>query len=120
MALTNFVFASSGNSHTPNDPPIKTTERSSLSIQKVFLGDVENRVLYVDFAAVSEHIIELNILRDGKLMMQDKVDDLPDSTIYEVNLEVIREGTYIVELVMDKDIKIQKEITVQWILEWSP
>ena len=113
MALSSLTFASSGSSIEPNDPPLKSTaEPSALSVQKVFLGDVENRVLYVDFAAVSENIIELNILRDGKLMMQDNVEDLPESTIYEVNLEVIRHGSYTVELVTDKDIKIQKEITV--------
>ena len=114
MALTNLAVAGSGDGSKPNDPPVKVVaENAPLSVEKVFLGDVENRVLYVDFAAVSEQIIELNILKDGKLMMQDDVNDLPGSTIYEVNLEIIREGTYTVELVTNKDIKIQKVITVQ-------
>ena len=107
------MVANSSDLGKPNDPPVKTTaEDASLSVEKVFLGDVENRVLYVDFAAVAEHISELNILREGKLMMHDDVNDLPDSTIYEVNLEIIRHGTYVIELVTDKDIKIQKEITI--------
>ena len=114
LALSQTLIANTSDPVKPNDPPVKTTsDNAALSVEKVFLGDVEERVLYVDFAAVTEHIKELNILRNGKLMMQDDVNDLPDSTIYEVNMEVIRPGTYVVELVTEQDIKIQKEITVQ-------
>ena len=55
----------------------------------------------------------LNIYRDGKLMMEDDITDLPNNSIYEINTQVIRKGTYTVELVTKGDIKIRKEISLK-------
>ncbi len=83
------------------------------SFNNIFFTDEEDNLLFVDFSVVADRLEELNIWREGKLMLEDKIIDLPRNTIYELNLNIMREGTYIVELVTEHGIKIQKEIVIK-------
>ena len=89
------------------------TASKPYSFSRIFFYDNENELLFIDFEAIADDLMMLNIYRDGDLMMEDDVTDLPDNTIYEINTTVIREGSYTVELVTSNDIKIRKEILVK-------
>ena len=84
-----------------------------LTFNKIFFADYENEVVFVDFEPIADELSMLNIYRDGKLMMEDDITDLPNNSIYEINTQVIRKGTYTVELVTKGDIKIRKEISLK-------
>ena len=96
--------------------PFKMLETFKISekynIDNVFFSDNENELLFIDFEVVTDDLLMLNIWRNGKLMMEDDVTDLPNNTIYEINTKVIRKGIYTIELVTSRDIKIRKEIMV--------
>ena len=83
-----------------------------LNIENAFFSDTENELLFIDFEVISDDLMMLNIWRNGKLMMEDDVTDLPNNTIYEINTKVIRKGIYTIELITSRDIKIRKEIMV--------
>ena len=89
------------------------TNHANYSFYSIFFFDDENEMMFIDFEVIADDLSMLNIWRNGKLMMEDDVTDLPGNTIYEINTNVIREGTYVVELVTEHDIKIRKEIIVK-------
>ncbi len=79
----------------------------------IFFTDDANSKLFIDFAEVAEQLELLNIWRSKTLMLEDQISDLPGDTIYELNLDVIRAGTYTIELVTEHGIRIQKEIVIK-------
>ena len=85
-------------------------ESVNYSFYNIFFFDNENELLFVDFQVIADDLMMLNIWRDGKLMMEDDITDLPSDAIYEINTNVIRKGIYTVELVTAHDIKIRKEV----------
>ncbi len=89
------------------------TSDANYSFYSIFFFDDENEMMFIDFEVIADDLLMLNIWRNGKLMMEDDVTDLPNNIIYEINTNVIREGTYVVELVTEHDIKIRKEIIVK-------
>ncbi len=83
-----------------------------LNIENAFFSDTENELLFIDFEVITDDLLMLNIWRNGKLMMEDDITDLPNNTIYEINTKVIRKGIYTIELITSRDIKIRKEFMV--------
>lgn len=79
----------------------------------IFFTDDSEKTLFIDFEVVADELLELNIWKSGNLMMEDDISDLPGDAIYELNLDVIRKGTYTIELVTEFGIKIQKEIVIK-------
>lgn len=105
-------WANSGGTDN-EEPGDKTSKSKKESLAKAFFDDIEEKLLFIDFQMIPEDILAVNVFRAGKLMMEDRVGDLPGHTIYELNLEVFREGTYDIELVTEGGIKIVKEIKVK-------
>ena len=102
--ISNVAMADTAKSVPANAP---------LDLSEIFYNDNENQLLFIDFQAIGDQVSLLNILKDDELMMEDDVSDLPDNTIYELNLEVLRNGNYTVELVCKDGIKIRKEIVIE-------
>jgi len=111
LSLFSFVFAHNGDPVIPatNEPASTTT---GISLDKIFLSDYEGTALYVDFEAVADQIVEVNLLKENKLVMEDNVRDLPDNTIYELNLEILGSGKYTLVLMTKEGIGIQKSILI--------
>ena len=113
LSLFSFVFANNGDPVIPANSIATATTTSSVSLDKIFLSDYEGTSLYVDFEVITDEIIEINLLKDGKLVMVDNVQDLPRNTIYELNLAILNTGNYILELVTKEGIGIQKSIPIK-------
>lgn len=105
------LTASNGNPLKGNNPPTPKTE-TSISFSDIFYSDYENTTLFIDFESLGNQFSELNILRADQLMMEDDIRDLPTNTIYEINLEVLRAGTYVLELKTPDGIKVHKEFVI--------
>lgn len=75
--------------------------------------DQENKICFIDFQSLNINLNEI-IVRDksGKVVMEDKVFDLPVDTIYEIHLDQLKGGEYSVELKSFTKI-ITKGITVK-------
>ena len=114
IVLLSICFTLNATNGVPE--PFRMLETFQISekhnIDNMFFSDIENELLFIDFEVVSDNLMMLNIWRNGKLMMEDDVTDLPNNTIYEINTQVIRKGTYTIELVTSRDIKIRKEFMV--------
>jgi hypothetical protein len=115
LVFLSFCFTLNATNGIPTN--FKTLElinsNENYSFYNIFFFDNENEMLFIDFEVIADDLMMLNIWRDGKLMMEDDVTDLPNDAIYEINTNVIRKGTYTIELVTVRDIKIRKEIIVK-------
>ena len=106
---------SAANSHPLLDYSYKTAFLPFFNIDfnKIFFSGEDETVLFIDFLAVSNQLTSIALKQGEKTFMVDKVSDLPFNTIYELNLEVMRPGEYILELETDDGIKILKDIRVE-------
>ena len=119
IVLTSFVLSGTigANTGVPvnGDPPgnkEEVSKNSGNSLSNIFYSDYENSTLFIDFQGVNDLIKEVNMLRKDKTVYGDDVQDLPDDTIYELNLDVMRKGKYTLELVTVEGIKIRKEFVI--------
>ncbi len=116
MLILSIGFTASAHQSTVlhTDPPTTTIKLKDIdSPSKIFFQDEDNTTVYIDFSLVLEPIAEVNIHKAGSLMMEDDVSDLPSDTIYELNLEIIRTGVYILEVVTADGESVLKEIIVE-------
>lgn len=88
---------------------VEALENSTRSVYT----DQENKICFIDFQSLNINLNEI-IVRDksGKVVMEDKVFDLPVDTIYEIHLDQLKGGEYSVELKSFTKI-ITKGITVK-------
>ena len=110
-----YLFAGSLTATTPieGNPSKSDTETRKSTLSNIFFNDAEDEILFIDFDQLDDEILEINIFREKELMMNDAVNDLPADVIYEINLDVFRKGKYIIEIVTQQDIKIQKSVIIE-------
>ena len=109
-----FLFFNLLLAHT-GDPkvPTKTAKTEvNISLNDIFLSDYDGLTLFVDFEAITDDVLTVNVKQDGALIMSDDVQDLPCTTIYELDLEQMKPGNYSVELKTAQGITIQKDLLV--------
>lgn len=53
---------------------------------EIFFTDQENKLLFVDFEALGEDLVELKIVNGTEVILTDNVTELPKNTIYEIDL----------------------------------
>ncbi len=111
LSLFSFVFANNGDPVIPTTNTATTTT-AGVSLDKIFLSDYEGAAMYVDFEAVADQIVEVNLLKENKLVLEDDVRDLPSNTIYELNLSILGTGKYTLVLMTKDGIGIQKSILI--------
>ncbi len=92
--------------------PVATLELG-VSLKDIFISDYEGVTLFVDFQAVKDEVNSLNVLKDDVVILKDDVHSLPGNTIYELDLEKLQAGNYLVELETAQGISIQKELVVE-------
>lgn len=105
-----FLQANNGN---PSSSTVSSTAETSYPLDNIFYNDFENSAVFIDFEAITDDLIMINLFRDGQLMMEDDVTDLPGNSIYEYNTEIFRTGKYTIELVTLQGVKIHKEIAIE-------
>jgi hypothetical protein len=80
-----------------------------------FHTNQEGKLLYIDFESLGGKMNSLLLKSSEKdVVMEDNhLFDLPINTIYEVNLEKLKRGSYFVELTTYDNKIIREEITIQ-------
>ena len=87
---------------------------NSASYNWSFLTDRKNKTLYIDFEALGGKMNRLVVTSaKKKIVIEDNhLFDLPFNTIYEIDLEKLKRGSYIVEIFTYNHEIIRKEITI--------
>lgn len=79
----------------------------------IFYKDPENNILLIDFKEVNSRLFKVQVTQKEQLLMEDKVGDLAEDSIYEVDLNTYGVGEYTITLVTAED----KEIKEQFIIK---
>ena len=76
----------------------QTTNNSSQEAFS-FFKDETNKVFYIDFESIDINLSEI-IVKDeeGKIILEEAVNELPVDAIYELDCSQFQNGEYIVEL----------------------
>ncbi len=76
-------------------------------------ADEENKLYYIDFELLSVNVSDI-VVKDssGKVLIQEKVFDLPVNTIYELDFSAYAPGNYMIELRSFTDV-IRKQIRIK-------
>jgi len=78
----------------------------------IFYQDPENNVLLIDFKEVNRKISSVKVTKADQILMEDRVEDLSENSIYEINLNNYEEGAYTVTLVTFAAEEISEEFTI--------
>lgn len=115
IILTATIF-SLANSESINTLEVQGIYNNNLIIlpnnDKIFHQGQDNRV-HIDFHAVKEKLVNIQIEKDGQLILQDIVNDLSKNVVYEINLEKYGKGEYTIALTTSLKRKITETFLVQ-------
>lgn len=78
-------------------------------LDKIFHRNSTN-VIHIDFNAISDKLVKVQILKDQSIVLTDSVTDLSNSSVYEIDLDKYGKGSYTISLTTSK----QKVITEQF------
>lgn len=66
-------------------------------LDKIFHRN-SNNIIHIDFNAISDKLIKIQILKDQSVVLTDSVSDLTESSVYEVDLDKFGKGYYTISL----------------------
>ena len=78
----------------------------------IFYFNDSGNSLLIDFDLIKEHIQTVKVKKNGETVKREEVEDLPDNTIYELNLNTLNKGNYLIELVSNTRLTISKKIAI--------
>ena len=125
LFLANFTFAQQQTASIDNNPQAASSteidwanfenELNKLSDEDwSFHTNQESKLLYIDFESLGGKMARLQVKSSEKTVVieDNRLFDLPVNTIYEVNLEKLKRGSYFVELYTYDDKLIREKITI--------
>ena len=75
------------------------TSETSTKEEFTFFKDEANKVYFIDFESIDINLSEVIVKdKDGKIVLEEAVSDLPVDTIYELDCSQFENGEYVVEL----------------------
>lgn len=78
-------------------------------LNKIFHRNSTN-IIHIDFNAITDKLVKVQISKDQSVVLTDSVSDLSDSSLYEVDLDKYGKGNYTISLTTSR----QKVITEQF------
>ena len=111
LTLINLTALANDNNHD-NNPSDSNSEESTAVIHNAFYSNTANDMIFIDFADIRLNIKRINLIQNDQTVMEEDVETLPQNAIHEIDLTLFEKGNYIVELVIQDEITIRKNIVV--------
>lgn len=119
LFLASFLVAGAANAQsvdasTHHNHKAATTHIGNTAGQDwTFYLDAEKQVYYIDFESINVNLSDITVKNaKGKVVLTDKLWDLPVDTIYELDMKGMNPGKYQIELRSFTGI-IRKEVVVE-------
>ena len=80
---------------------------------KIFYQDPENNILLIDFKEVHKKLTKIQVVKKDEILLEDKVGDLAEDSIYEVDLNTFGKGAYTVTLITTNAEEIKEEFIIK-------
>ena len=79
----------------------------------IFYNDPDNNILLIDFKEVNNKLSSIKVTQAEEIVMEDRVGDLAEDSIYEVDLSAFGKGAYTVTLVTIAKEEINEQIIIK-------
>jgi hypothetical protein len=76
-----------------------------------YLNELGN-ILLIDFDILNGRVQTVKITKNGEFVRADDVSELPEDSIYELDLNLLSKGKYTVELITSKEQSIINELKI--------
>ena len=77
----------------------------------IFHHDIKESILQIDFDIIKDVIETVNVLKNGEIVRDADVSEVPNDTLFELDLQRLSRGNYHIELVTNTH-RITKEIAI--------
>ncbi|MFK7775601.1 MAG: hypothetical protein AB8F94_25890 [Saprospiraceae bacterium] len=76
-----------------------------------YLNELGN-ILLIDFGILADRIQTVKVTKNGEFVKADDVSELPEDSIYELDLNSFSRGKYIIELITNTHQSITNELKI--------
>ncbi len=76
-----------------------------------YLNDLGN-ILMIDFDILDDRVQSIKITKNGKFVRIEDVSELPEDSIYELDLNLLSRGKYTIELITNTHQTITNELKI--------
>lgn len=76
-----------------------------------YLNDLGN-ILLIDFDILNDRIQTVRITKNGEFVKAEDVSELPEDSIYELDLNLLSKGKYTIELITNTHQSISNELKI--------
>ena len=99
------------------NPPTLQLQNASTNIsllvnENIFYQDPDNNILLIDFKEVKEKLTKVQVIKGQEVIMEDRVEDLAEDSIYEIDLNTYAQGNYTITLITTSQKLIEEEISI--------
>ena len=95
--------------------PVVNLERLGMltdtHLTHIFKFKNQDGILLIDFDIIKDAIQSVNVLKNGEIVKDEDVSELPGDSVFELDLNRFKKGNYVVELVTSTH-RITKEIAI--------
>jgi hypothetical protein len=76
-----------------------------------YLNELGN-ILLIDFDILADRVLTVKVTKNGEFVKVEDVSELPEDSIYELDLNLLSKGKYTVELITSKEQSIINELKI--------
>lgn len=76
-----------------------------------YLNELGN-ILLIDFGILADRVQTVKITKNGEFVKEEDVSELPEDSIYELDLNLLSKGKYTVELIINTQQSITNELKI--------
>ena len=76
-----------------------------------YFNDLGN-ILLIDFDILDDRVQTVKIIRNGEFVKAEDVSELPEDSIYELDLNLFSKGKYTIELITNTQQSITNDIAI--------
>ena len=98
-----------------NSRPVVSLERlgtlTDTDFPHIFKFKNQDGILQIDFDMIKDTIQSVNVLKNGEIVKDEDVSEMPNDSVFELDLKRFNKGKYVVELVASTH-RLTKEIAI--------
>ena len=98
-----------------NSRPVVSLERLGMltdtHLAHIFKFKNQDGILMIDFDIIKDAIQSVNVLKNGEIVRDEDVSEIPGDSVFELDLNKLNKGNYVIELVTNTH-RITKEIAI--------
>lgn len=113
------IILFTNNTITPNSYDTNNTHSytcnfkyENVEVKNIFFTNESEDLIYIDFLAISSEVNQVKIFANDQEVLVEDVNELPQNSIYEVDLTILQKGDYEIQVHLQNEKIISELVTV--------